>query len=76
MHALQVPRAATPKPRGKAAKRKPKAGAKGRTRYKVRSGDSLWKIARKFGVSVKAIRRANGMGRKSGLRPGQRLVIP
>jgi len=73
---LSVPTLATPKPRGKAARRRPKAGAKGRTRYKVRSGDSLWKIARKFGTTIKALRRANGLGRKTGLRPGQRLVIP
>lgn len=73
---LSVPTLATPKPKGKAARRRPKAGARGRTRYRVRSGDSLWKIARKFGTSVKALRRANGLRGKAGLRPGQRLVIP
>ncbi len=73
---LSVPTLDTPKPRGKAARRRPKAGARGRTRYTVRSGDNLWKIARKFGTTVKALRRANNMRRKSGLRPGQRLVIP
>jgi LysM repeat protein len=43
--------------------------------YKVRSGDSLWGIARKFGVSVTELKRANGL-RSSRLQPGQKLVIP
>ncbi len=45
-----------------------------RIRYKVRSGDFLGKIARKFGVSVAKIKRWNGM-RSTKLRIGQRLVI-
>lgn len=73
---LVVPKMKTPRPRGKAARRKPKAGAKGRTRYKIRSGDNLWKIARKFGVTVKDLRRRNGLNRRSRLRPGQTLMIP
>lgn len=73
---LQIPKPKSVRPRGKAAKRAPKRGARGRTSYKVRRGDSLWKIAKKFGVTVKALKRRNGMGRRSRLRPGQRLVIP
>jgi membrane-bound lytic murein transglycosylase D len=44
--------------------------------HRVRSGESLWTIARRHDTSVRAIQRANSMGKKSRLRPGQRLVIP
>lgn len=73
---LHVPVVSTPVPRGAAARRKPKPGARGRTTYRVRSGDSLWKIARKFGTTVKALKRANGFGRRVTLQPGQRVRIP
>ncbi len=43
--------------------------------YRVRRGDSLSKIAKKFGVSVKSIKRTNGL-RGSFIRVGQRLKIP
>jgi LysM repeat protein len=45
------------------------------TRYKVRSGDSLWTIARRHNTSVAALRRANGL-RGTSLRPGQVLSLP
>ncbi len=45
-----------------------------RIRYKVRSGDYLGKIANKFGVRVKDIKRWNGM-RSHRLKIGQRLSI-
>lgn len=73
---LVVPTLATPRPKGKAARRRPKAGARGRTRYTVRSGDSLWKIARKFDTTVRAISRANGGLKAASLRPGMTVVIP
>lgn len=43
--------------------------------YKVRSGDSLWKIARRFGVSEKELQAWNRLSGKSVLRPGQTLVV-
>ena len=43
--------------------------------YKVRSGDSLWKIAKRFGVSEKELMAWNQLGSKSILRPGQTLVV-
>ncbi|HEX8392958.1 MAG TPA: transglycosylase SLT domain-containing protein [Longimicrobium sp.] len=45
-------------------------------RHTVRRGESLWTIARRNNTSVNAVRRANGMGARSRIRPGQRLVIP
>lgn len=42
--------------------------------HKVRSGDTLWKISRKYGVSVKALEQHNDLA--DGLHPGDRLVIP
>jgi len=44
--------------------------------YKVRRGDYLGKIARKTGVSARAIARANNMRLNSRIHPGQRLYIP
>lgn len=44
-----------------------------KTVYRVRRGDSLWSIARKFGVSLDQLREWNDAA--SDIRPGQRLVI-
>ncbi|NVJ65086.1 MAG: LysM peptidoglycan-binding domain-containing protein [Gammaproteobacteria bacterium] len=43
--------------------------------YKVRSGDSLWKIAKKFKVSTKKIARWNGLSTSKILKIGQPLKI-
>jgi LysM repeat protein len=43
--------------------------------YRVRSGDSLWTIARRHGTSTSSIQRANGL-RSSRIKPGQVLKIP
>lgn len=42
----------------------------------VRTGESLWSIAQKYGVSVDALCRANGITPRSTIRPGQKLKIP
>ncbi len=47
------------------------ASAKSHT---VRSGDSLWTIARKHGCTLNELKRANKLGKF--LRPGQKLRIP
>ena len=49
--------------------------ASSHTDYKVRRGDSLWSIARKHGVTVADLKRANNL-RSSTIKPGQTLVIP
>jgi membrane-bound lytic murein transglycosylase D len=43
--------------------------------HTVRSGDSLYAIARRYGSSVSAIRQANGL-RGSLIKPGQNLIVP
>ena len=52
------------------------ASGKSRTiHYKVRRGDTLFRIARIHNVTVDQILSWNGMGAGSGIRPGQRLSI-
>lgn len=60
-----TPRPAPPKP---APKPQP-------VRYTVKSGDSLYAIARRHNTTVAALQRANGIS-GSLIHPGQRLVIP
>ncbi len=48
--------------------------ANNKIRYRVRSGDYLGKIARRYGVRVSQIKRWNGL-RSNNLRVGQRLSI-
>jgi len=43
--------------------------------YRVRRGDNLWVISRRFGVTVNKLARWNGLSKRSVLRPGKRLVI-
>lgn len=43
--------------------------------HRVRGGESLWIIARRYGVSVDELQRMNGLGASTLIRPGQRLVI-
>lgn len=44
-------------------------------RYRVRPGDTLWRIARRHGTSVGSLRHTNGL-RSDRLRPGQVLTVP
>ncbi|HPN83851.1 MAG TPA: LysM peptidoglycan-binding domain-containing protein [Victivallales bacterium] len=44
--------------------------------YSVKSGDSLWKIARKFNTSIDKLAAANAMDSKTPLQVGQKIKIP
>ena len=43
--------------------------------YRVKPGDSLYKIARKFHTTVRKIKRLNGL-KSNKIRVGQRLIVP
>jgi membrane-bound lytic murein transglycosylase D len=44
--------------------------------HTVRKGDTLYRIANRYGVSLEELRRANRIGKSSAIRPGQRLAVP
>lgn len=43
--------------------------------YRVKDGDTLWDISKSFNVSVQDLKRFNGLGKRSMIRPGDRLVL-
>ncbi|MYG86849.1 MAG: LysM peptidoglycan-binding domain-containing protein, partial [Gemmatimonadetes bacterium] len=51
------------------------AAASGAIIYTVKPGDTLWDIARAHNVTVSALRRTNGLGRRTAIHPGDRLRI-
>ncbi len=51
------------------------SGGSGPVSYKVRSGDTLTRIAQVFGVTVSDLVNWNGISKNSVLRPGQRLTV-
>jgi LysM repeat protein len=65
-----------------AAKDEPKSSdpqvvvsAAGSTSHKVRAGDTLWEIARKYGTTTANLRRINNLGRTGRIFPGQILQV-
>lgn len=50
-------------------------GDAGTVNYQVQRGDSLWKIARRYRVSISDLRRWNGLSANAILRPGQSLKV-
>ena len=70
---LKIPTLSTPKPKGLAARSQTKREGK---IHRVRSGDTLWKIAKKYGVSMKLLRRKNGLQGRVRLKLGQMIKIP
>ena len=45
-------------------------------RYRVKSGDSVWKLAKRFGVQIKEVLMMNGIVDARRVRPGQELLLP
>jgi membrane-bound lytic murein transglycosylase D len=67
---------------GSAAAAEPAAGATpkvaaadGKVKYRVRRGDTLSGIARRFEVTIRDLQAWNNMGRSTSLRAGQSLTI-
>lgn len=58
-------------PTGRSSKR----GGQQKVVYKVRSGDTLWGIGRRFAVNTRSIRRWNGLSEKHILQPGDKLTL-
>lgn len=86
---LQIPPAglaeprtvSVPAPSDKTVKSSTKSGDKSSssvssTAYTVKSGDSLWTIAKKHHISTKKLAEANSLDSKASLKVGQKLVIP
>ncbi|MFN3200985.1 MAG: LysM peptidoglycan-binding domain-containing protein [Bradymonadia bacterium] len=73
--ALKIPTRSAPAPKGKARRRAAKPASARRRTHTVGKGDSLWKIARKYGVDVKDLKRRNKL-KSDAVRRGQTLVIP
>jgi membrane-bound lytic murein transglycosylase D len=56
-------------------RQRPAAPARPRV-HVVKSGDTLWGVARQYGVTVPALASANGLSHSAGLVTGARLEIP
>lgn len=50
--------------------------AAGSTRYVVKDGDTLWTIARQFGITTDSIKWSNGITDENFVKPGSVLSIP
>ena len=69
---LMIPRRTTQR-----AAARPPSGAAGSQRiHRVRSGDTLWDLGRRYGVSVSDLRRSNAFLAGRPLRVGDQLAIP
>jgi LysM repeat protein len=62
------------KSKAQASQKKPTVTGKKRY-HTVRSGDTLYRIANKYGISVKELCRLNNIGQNAIIQPGQKLVV-
>lgn len=72
---LRVPSNAAPAAMESAPTQDAASDASAIVRYRVRAGDSLWTIARRFGVSILQLRNWNRLAERATLRPGQELLV-
>ncbi len=64
---LMIPHSATSVTRSRARKR---------ANYTLRKGDTLWDVAKRFGVGLETLYRANGISDPRTLRPGEKIYVP
>lgn len=62
--------------KGKSSKRRQADNDDADGTYTVKRGESIWDVAANTGVSVSALRKANGLKKSDQLNRGQKLVIP
>jgi len=55
--------------------RSPSGDDTGKILYRVKDGDTLWDISKSFNVRIQDLKRFNGLGRHSKIRPGDQLVL-
>lgn len=56
-------------------KNKRQRSNKAKLTHVIRTGDSLWKLAKKYNVSTRSIAKWNGLAPKDPIFPGQKLVV-
>ncbi len=61
---------------GRVLRVEPAAVARGETVHVVEAGDTLWGIARRYGVDLRTLLRVNGLRPNHVLRPGDELRVP
>jgi LysM repeat protein len=44
--------------------------------YEIVKGDTLYGIAKKYGITLNELRRLNGFSRKQAIYPGQKIMVP
>lgn len=74
-YALRVPKGSLERFSEALASIPPERRVRFRT-HEVRPGDTLSRIARRYGTTVAAVAEANGLRLRSLIRPGQALIIP
>jgi membrane-bound lytic murein transglycosylase D len=57
-------------------KKAQRRAASGSDSYTIRRGETLWDLAKRFGTTTSAIRRANSMGATEQLMAGQTITVP
>ena len=73
---LKDPNAAKVASKAAAKKVSAKSAPKREDSYTIRSGDTLFSIAKRLGTSVEALKAENEMGRSSAISPGRKLRVP
>lgn len=67
--------AAPPKPQVSAPAPQKKPSASEKRLHEVRRGETLFSIAKKYGMTTDELRRLNHLSKNSGIQPGQKLIV-